>query len=101
VKCIFAVILVLIIFKHTNYTIRKNCVDLCARHGRGAIEICQKRGREPEKIGKHWLRPKNKHIQCKWYWFKEACMLPDVPKNFLWYYTCEDKVSNWNGFVLQ
>jgi len=40
VKCIFALILVLIIFKHTKYTIRKNCVDICARHGRGAIEIC-------------------------------------------------------------
>jgi len=26
---------VLIIFKHTKYTIRKNCVDMCARHGRG------------------------------------------------------------------
>jgi len=36
VKCIFALILVLIIFKHTKHTIRKNCVDLCARHGRGA-----------------------------------------------------------------
>jgi len=40
VKCIFALILVLIIFKHTKYTIRKHCVDMCARHGRGAIEIC-------------------------------------------------------------
>jgi len=40
VKCIFALILVLIIFKHPKYTIRKNCVDMCVRHGRGAIEIC-------------------------------------------------------------
>jgi len=40
VKCIFALILVLIIFKHTKYTIRKNSVDVCARDGRGAIEIC-------------------------------------------------------------
>jgi len=40
VKCTFALILVLIIFKHTKYTIRKNCDGLCARHGRGAIEIC-------------------------------------------------------------
>jgi len=40
VKCIFALILVLIIFKHPKYTIRKICVDKCARHGRGAIEIC-------------------------------------------------------------
>ena len=39
-KCIFALILDLIIFKHPKYTIRKNCVDMCARHGRGAIEIC-------------------------------------------------------------
>jgi len=39
VKCIFALILVLIIFKHIRYTTRKNCVDMCARHGRGAIEI--------------------------------------------------------------
>ena len=39
-KCIFALILVLIIFKHPKYTIRKNCVDMCARDGRGAIEIC-------------------------------------------------------------
>ena len=39
-KCIFALILVLIIFKHTNYTTRKNCVDMCARHGKGAIEMC-------------------------------------------------------------
>jgi len=35
VKCIFVLILVLIIFKHPKYTIRKNCVDMCARHGRG------------------------------------------------------------------
>jgi len=40
VKCIFALILVLIIFKHTKYTIWKNCVDMCVRHGRGSIEIC-------------------------------------------------------------
>jgi len=39
-KCIFGLIIVLIIFKHTKYTIRKNCVNICARHGRGAIEIC-------------------------------------------------------------
>jgi len=39
VKCIFALILVLIIFKHIKYTIRKNCVDMCPRHGREAIEI--------------------------------------------------------------
>ena len=31
VKCIFALILVLTIFKHPKYTIRKNCVDMCAR----------------------------------------------------------------------
>jgi len=35
VKCIFALILVLIIFKHTKYIVRKNCVDMCARDGRG------------------------------------------------------------------
>jgi len=40
VKCIFALILVLSIFKHPKYTLRKNCIDMCARHGRGAIEIC-------------------------------------------------------------
>jgi len=34
VKCIFALILVLIIFKHPKYRIRKNCVDMCAREGR-------------------------------------------------------------------
>ena len=39
-KCIFALILVLIILKHPKCTIRKNCVDMCARDGRGAIEIC-------------------------------------------------------------
>jgi len=33
-------ILVLIIFKHPRYTIRKNCVDMCAGNGRGSIEIC-------------------------------------------------------------
>jgi len=40
VKCTFALILVLIIFKHTKYAIRKNCVDMCAMHSRGPIEIC-------------------------------------------------------------
>jgi len=40
VKCIIELILVLIIFKHPKYTIRKNCVDMCASHGRGVIEIC-------------------------------------------------------------
>jgi len=39
VKRIFALILVLIIFKHTKYTIQKNCADMCARHGRRVIEI--------------------------------------------------------------
>ena len=39
-KCIFALILVLIIFKHPKYRIRKKCVDMCARDGRGTIEIC-------------------------------------------------------------
>ena len=36
----FALVLVLIIFKHTKYAIQKHCVDMCARHGRGAIENC-------------------------------------------------------------
>jgi len=46
----FALILVLIIFKHPKYTIRKKCVDMCARHGRRAIEVfCQKSRREPKK----------------------------------------------------
>ena len=40
VKCIFALFLVLIIFKHPKYRIRNNCVDMCARYGKGAIEIC-------------------------------------------------------------
>jgi len=35
VKCIFALILVLIIFKHTKCAVRNNCVDMCAAHGRG------------------------------------------------------------------
>jgi len=34
-KCIFTLILVLIIFKHPKYRIRKKCVDMCARDGRG------------------------------------------------------------------
>jgi len=46
VKYIFALIVVLIIFKHTKYTMRKNCADMCARHGRGWYKfVCQKRGR--------------------------------------------------------
>jgi len=40
VKCIFALIPALIIFKHPKYRIRKNCVDIYAMDGRGAIEIC-------------------------------------------------------------
>jgi len=36
VKCIFALILVLIIFKHLKYGIQKKCVDVCARDGRGS-----------------------------------------------------------------
>jgi len=39
-KCIFALTLVLIIFKHPKYRSRKNCVDMCARVGRAAIETC-------------------------------------------------------------
>jgi len=35
VKCIIVLILVLIIFKHSKCTIRKNCVDMCASHDRG------------------------------------------------------------------
>jgi len=38
VKCIFALILVSFIFIQIYNT--KNCVDMCARHGRGAVEIC-------------------------------------------------------------
>jgi len=58
VKFIFVLILVLFIFKHTKHTMRKNCVDMCARHGRGAIEIClsEKRALAKKKIGKHWSR---------------------------------------------
>jgi len=40
VKCIFVLIFVLILFKHTKYKIRKNCVGMWARHGTGSIEIC-------------------------------------------------------------
>jgi len=40
VKCIFALILVLIIFKHPQIYNTKKFVDMCARHGRRAIEIC-------------------------------------------------------------
>jgi len=40
VKCIFVLILVFTIFKHPKYTVRKNYVDMCAGHCRGAIEIC-------------------------------------------------------------
>jgi len=36
VKCIFALILVLIIFKHPECRIQKNCVDMRARDGRGS-----------------------------------------------------------------
>jgi len=32
VKCIFALILVLFIFKHTKYAIQKNGIDMCAGH---------------------------------------------------------------------
>jgi len=35
VKCIFTLILVLIIFKHPKYRIKKSFVDMCARDGRG------------------------------------------------------------------
>jgi len=56
VKCIFALILVLIIFKHPKYKIRKNCVDMCARHGRGPGDrnsFVRKGGVSQKKIGKH------------------------------------------------
>jgi len=37
----------------------KNCVDMCTRHGRGAIEIClSEKGARDWKIGKHWSRQK-------------------------------------------
>jgi len=35
VKYIFVLTLVLIILKHTKYTVRKNCADMCVGHGRG------------------------------------------------------------------
>jgi len=38
-ELIFALILVLIIFKHTKCTERKVCVDMCVGHGRVALEI--------------------------------------------------------------
>jgi len=59
VKYIFALIRVLITFKHPKYTMRKNCVDMCARHGRGAIEVClsEKGALVKKKIGKHWFIP--------------------------------------------
>jgi len=35
----------------------KNCVDMCARHGWSAIEIClSEKGALAKKIGKHWFR---------------------------------------------
>ena len=39
-KRTFALILALIIFKPPKSIIRKNCVDMCARFGKGAIELC-------------------------------------------------------------
>ena len=49
----FALILVLIIFKHPKYTIRKKCVDMCARHGRRAIEVflSEKWARAKKRLG--------------------------------------------------
>ena len=59
VKCIFALILVLIIFKHAKYIVRNNCVGMCARHCWGAAEICllEKGALAKKKIGKHWSSP--------------------------------------------
>jgi len=49
VKCIFAHILVLIIFKHPKYRIQKHCVDMCARDGRGSGDQgVGERGNGPE-----------------------------------------------------
>ena len=55
----FALILALIIFKHPKCTIRKNCVDMCARHGRGAIEISlsEKRALAKKILGNTGLNP--------------------------------------------
>jgi len=52
-KCIFAFIPVLIIFKHPKYAIPINCVDICARHGSGAIEISlsEKRALAKKRLG--------------------------------------------------
>jgi len=40
VNLIFALILVSIIFKHTKYRERRNCVYMCVGYGGGAIETC-------------------------------------------------------------
>jgi len=57
VKCILALILVLIIFKHTKYTVRKNCVDMCVRHGRSDRNLfVRKEGASQKEIGKHRTR---------------------------------------------
>ena len=63
----FALILFLIIFKHPKYTIRKNCVDMSAMHGRGAIDIClSEKGALAKMIGKHSITlcfiPRNRRI---------------------------------------
>ena len=57
-KCIFVLILVSIIFKHPKYTIRKSCVYVCARHGRGGDGnlFVRKGGASQKKIGKHWYK---------------------------------------------
>jgi len=49
VKCIFALIHVLIIFKHTKYAIRKNCGDMSARHGRGDRNLFVRKGGASQK----------------------------------------------------
>jgi len=56
VKCIFALTLVLISFKHPKYRIQKNCVDMCARDGRGGDRnlFVRKGGASQKKIGEHW-----------------------------------------------
>jgi len=54
-KCIFALILVLIIFKHPKNRIRKNCVDMHARVVGGDRNLLvRKGGTSQKKIGKHW-----------------------------------------------
>jgi len=67
-------------FKHPKYRLRKNCVDMCARDGRGAIETCLS---EKGALGKKCLGNTDVAERIQWILRNEIVAFLILPRRLL------------------